>query len=110
MYYKNYKKKSNIEIKRLAMDVLGGRVFTSKQSNDPTLVFMALAFASGDEIDELITILGPRGILYEYLDNAGPRSINGLPTFFSFNVLSSEDTDRLNDMIEKVKAAVTAIA
>jgi hypothetical protein len=43
------------------------------------------------------------GFIYEYIDKAGPRGINGFPIFMSFNILSIDDTDRMFKYYEKYK-------
>lgn len=41
------------------------------------------------------------GMVYEYYDKAGPRSINGYPIFMSMHILSKEDTKRFIEMYQK---------
>ena len=38
------------------------------------------------------------GMLYEEYSKAGPRGINGMPTFFSCKIVSIEDTKRFHEM------------
>jgi hypothetical protein len=45
------------------------------------------------------------GLIYEHLNSAGPRSINGMPNFFSLQVLNQEDTKTVFDTIQKLKKA-----
>jgi hypothetical protein len=35
------------------------------------------------------------GLIYEYLDKAGPRCINGCPIFMSCRIMSKSDADRM---------------
>lgn len=94
------------ELKQLAIDLAEGKIFTSLQieKEDIAKVFLALllgAFADKTE-DEMKDI----GILYEYMDKAAPRSINGLPCFFSFHYLGIDDSRKLlefHEEYEKVK-------
>lgn len=39
------------------------------------------------------------GVIYEYIREAGPRGINGLPCFFSFRMLNQEDWARAHKAI-----------
>jgi len=41
------------------------------------------------------------GMFYERYSEAGPRSVNGYPCFFSCNIVSIEDKNRFIEMYEK---------
>lgn len=43
------------------------------------------------------------GLVYEYLDKAGPMAINGLPIFYSLRLLNKTDTDKMFDYYFKYK-------
>ena len=43
------------------------------------------------------------GLIYEYIDKAGPRSINGLPNFFSMRLLNKEDALKVDGYYIKYK-------
>ena len=43
------------------------------------------------------------GMVYEYLDKAGPTGINGKPCFFSLRLLNKDDTKKVFDYYEKYK-------
>lgn len=51
---------------------------------------MPLALGAADKIDA-----DKVGMLYEYMDKAGPRSVNGYPCFFSFRWLDKRDSRRV---------------
>ena len=42
------------------------------------------------------------GLIYEYIEKAGPRSINGHPSFFSCQTLNKEDTTKMFKHYEKL--------
>ena len=75
-------------LRRFVMDYCDGRIFTSL----------------GLESDELMTCFvvlmlieerpGDIALVWEYLDRAGPLSINGKPCFFSCHIMKVEDWDR----------------
>ena len=79
------------ELRQLAADCADGKVFGSwmLQTQDQiSMVFM------------LIPLMGPADLahlkasayhVYEYLDKAGPRSINGMPMFLSLSTLTEEE-------------------
>jgi hypothetical protein len=43
------------------------------------------------------------GLVYEYLDKAGPIGVNGNPIFFSANILNKEDSDKMFTFYEQYK-------
>lgn len=98
-----YKPKTDEEIKELAKAIWAGQVFTSmhlKNPEDTSRVFMILGLMSGEQIkslqDERISFV------YEYLDEAGPRSINGLPMFLSAKYLNVDDHQRVDVEYNKI--------
>ena len=83
------------ELRAFVRGFCDGQIFTSAQcraDEDLPMVFMPLALGAlaGVPYDVIATI----GCLYESLDKAGPRSINGMPSFFSFRVMHVEDWKR----------------
>lgn len=83
-----------------------GQIFTSANihaSNDEHLaslmrsVFMPLAFGGlkGVPKRELRNL----GVLWEWNSKAGLRSINGMPTFTSCNMLHKDDWDRARNAV-----------
>jgi hypothetical protein len=76
------------ELRKFVVDCLGGRIFTSAQVRDfdhVPMVFMVVALGGLSQFSA--KSMNDIGIIYEYIEKAGPRSINGYPTFFSFRVL-----------------------
>jgi hypothetical protein len=87
-------------LKRFVLDFCDGRVFSTVhcEPRDAPMVFMPLALMSPEQIKEL---QGANvGLIYEHIDKAGPRSINGMPCFFSFSTLSREEWDRVRVAIQ----------
>ena len=102
-----YKPMTDQEIKQLAEDMYKGIVFTDKhlqRRGDIQSVFAVLALMSAEQIEELKKI--PPGMIYEYFDRAGPMAVNGMPIFFSFKIVSIDDTKkvltRYNNIIDAV--------
>lgn len=89
--------KTDAELRKLAMDIHDGKVFTSGNIQNPSdlpMVFMVIALGgfanlSKEEAENI-------GLIYEYMDKAGPRSINGNPCFMSCRTLTKKETERLN--------------
>lgn len=89
--------KPNEEIVRLAQDVVDGKVFGTWQlpNNEGDMlpmIFMPIALGC--------TIPENAGHAYEYLDKAGPRSINGYPCFFSVTFLNGPDSIKLSKLVK----------
>lgn len=93
-----YTSKSNKEIRELALAIRSGTVFGSwmipEHSSDMLAnVFMPLIFL--DDIQRKMLIRNNVTQFYGYLADAAPRSINGMPIFFSMHYLNAEDCTRL---------------
>jgi hypothetical protein len=98
------------EIKKLAEDMYKGFVFTDRHLNsvdELSMVFLPLALAGKELIGELQKM--PTGMIYEYIDKAGPMGVNGMPVFTSFRVASVEDTKKIFDRYNKIKEAVASV-
>lgn len=98
------------KLNQLAKDFVAGRVFSDRHCPPDmwTSVFMILGLGDAEvvkgDIDDL-------GMVYEYLDQAGPMTVNGYPTFFSFRMLNKADAMKLfekADALEKAAAAALA--
>jgi hypothetical protein len=94
--------KSKAELKQLAVDISDGRVFTSFQvRNDIDLptVFMPLVFLTEKQYEEM----GEIYMIYEYEGKElQGRYINGMPIFFSMNILNKEDTEYVMEEVQKL--------
>src|SRR5574343_691993 len=96
--------RSDQDLKQLARDVHAGLVFGTWNVESETeigMVFMPILLASSVtrkmmERDGIIH-------LYEYLDKSAPRSINGMPIFFSLNTLNKEETEKLIEYVKILK-------
>ncbi len=97
---------SNDKLREFVLAFVDGRIFTDKHVHNPKrdlgMVFMPIALGafSGWTEDQLNNV----GCIYEYIDQAGPRSINGMPVFFSFRILSAEQWDQAREAIVKEQA------
>ncbi len=108
--WSEYVAKTDEEIKKLAVDLQAGKIYTDRHIssiNNLEMVFMTIAlgaFAEWKEED-----FKKLGLVYEYLDQAGPRSINGMPCFMSHRTLSLDDArkvfakaNEIDDMLKKL--------
>lgn len=94
---------------QLAQDFIAGKVYTDRHCPEGMLgsVFLLLglgAFAGATQ-EQLAQV----GMIYEYLDKAGPRSVNGCPMFLSMRMLSAADVPRLKETCERIRAAVEVV-
>lgn len=104
---KKLKRMEKKDLKQLACDMNKGLVFTDRQVQPPRListVFMPLIFLEDEKkwVDQI-------GLVYEYLDKAGPRAINGMPTFMSMKVVPKEDVPTLLEYVQKYREAEVAV-
>jgi len=60
------------------------------------------------EKEDLLDIAKHSAMLYEYMDKAGPRAINGYPCFFSMRILWKENWEDLCNLIDKCEASKDA--
>lgn len=75
------------EIKSLARDLVTNKIFLSNDPEEIKLSFgVVLTFLKPDMID-----FNEVAAVFEYYSEAGPMSINGLPSFFSLQVIHTED-------------------
>lgn len=103
------KKRTDEELKQIAKDLYAGKIFTDRHLKQHEMsmlnfVFMPLAFLNEKEKEEFRATAkaGQFGLIYEYIDKALPRSINGLPMFTSMRLLSKDDTEKVNEYYESV--------
>jgi hypothetical protein len=100
-----YQRKSDADLKKLALDLVEGRAFGSwqipaHQQHMVQMVFMPLGFMDDIgwkqmEADDIVHFYG-------YMDKTFPRSVNGMPIFQSMHMLNREDTQRLKPHIERL--------
>lgn len=87
------------ELIEFILGLCDGKIFTSAhlRDYDPIeMVFMPLALgAFRDHTEnEMKAIIDATGVFWEWLDRAGPRSVNGLPIFTSMRMLCKSDWER----------------
>jgi hypothetical protein len=89
-----YVSKTEGELEKLAWDVVGGQVFgTWSHPEAAKLSFMVLMFLDNEQRQQMRDAKIVH--IYEYIDKAGPRSINGLPSFMSMQLLDETDAEKL---------------
>lgn len=90
------------ELKAFAIGLAEGRVFTSshlKDPNDIMSVFSVLALMRRLPPPDFLEKVG---VVWEWLDKAGPRAINGMPMFFSCRFMHVADWARAVDAAKRI--------
>jgi len=101
---------SEEEISNLAEDIYRGSVFTDRHVHNPEdvpMVFMLLALIEGETLERLRK--DPPGMIYEYMDKAGPMAINGMPMFLSLRMANQEDAKKVFERVRKIGEAVKGV-
>jgi hypothetical protein len=100
---------SREDLKVLAIDMLAGLVFTDrhiKQIDAHMLgsVFMVagLGGLTGWNAEKI-------GLVYQYMDRAGPRSVNGYPIFMSMRMLHIDQMDELKALVKSLMEAIDKV-
>jgi hypothetical protein len=100
-----YTPKSDADLEQLAQDAVAGRVFGTwnvPPGEDLRVVFMVLMFVDKQTIDEMAA--ANIQWVYEYLDAAGPRSFNGMPSFMSCRYLDESDGNKFRARVDELRA------
>lgn len=99
-----FKIRTDEELRQLALDIVEGKVFGSWMvPNDEGMTAFRIItmFLGPDDYARMRErkVVG----LFEYLDKAGPLSVNGLPSFMSMQLIYQVEVDRLNTYIEQLR-------
>jgi hypothetical protein len=98
------------ELKEIALQLYRGQIFTSEHIAPPQqeamlpMVFLPIVLGGLATIEPTSI-----GLVYEYLEKAGPRSINGYPIFMSCKLLNLADTAIVLNYYDKYKKAMDAV-
>lgn len=101
------------ELKQIALDLLHRKIYSTQHQrliNNPEeipLVFMPLVFFKPKDLKEFWK--QKPAMIFEYIDKASPRSINGLPRFFSMQWLDENEAKKVLDYFHKLKEAEKAV-
>lgn len=111
-----FKRKADPELKEIARDLIEGRIFSDRHCKSPEEVgrsFPVLMLMDSEQVDSLQEKIGkgdgPQGMVYEYVKNASPMGINGMPIFFSCKTLDPEQTKIIFDLAEKIEKKVGSV-
>ncbi len=99
---KRYRDLTELEIRKLAKDIVLGNVFTAHhipEDKAGELVFLPLLFLSDKDLE--ILKADPPGLIFEYNSERGPRMVNELPTFKTAQFLSVPVADKVMKEVER---------
>jgi hypothetical protein len=103
--------KTDVELKEIAQGLAGGRIFCDRHIPPNELngfqVFLPLAMMPPYDFEEFKK--QNIGMIYEYLDKAGPRSVNGFPVFLSFQTLTEDETRKVLATWKALKEAAASV-
>ena len=94
--------KTDDELKKVAQDMRDGLLFSDRHCKDMYELkssFLIIALMDEEQIKKLET--DKIDFIYEYYQNAGPRSVNGRPIFLSCGLLNEEESKRMFEFYEK---------
>lgn len=93
------------KINEIAVGIVRGEILTDRQlpANSLSDVFVALKLIGRTTVKQLAE--HPPSLMFGYMKEAGPISVNGYPMFFTVHFAFEEDTKLI---IEKVKALAAA--
>ena len=104
---------TDTEISALAERIFRNEVFTSawhcrdaQQVMDSFMVIFALM--ENDDRKKLAKTLEDGGMVWEAFSEAGPRSVNGMPSFFSCHIVDAADTAKVREVLARMDAAMKA--
>jgi hypothetical protein len=97
-------------ITRIAKDIVANLIFTTEsiRKGDENLLGMIFLpiLLGGAKSRPQVETLAAGGMIYEYYAQAGPRSINGYPIFYSCYTMGVEDTKMVWEKVERIRRAI----
>lgn len=93
---------SEEELKQIAKDIVDRKVFTDRDLRNPALEgdMLGMIFMPVLLMPNPGAFVADAGLLFEYWDQAGPRSINGYPIFFSVRKIIKKDMPALEHYVK----------
>jgi len=99
---------SKQDLKEIAKGIHAGKIFTSnhlhknESLNTLGMVFMPLLFMDKKAKDDLIK--AKASVFWEWMDQAGPRAINGYPIFMSMRFMTDAEWIKVMAYVKKIEA------
>lgn len=86
-----YPSKSVSELKKIAHDIYIGKVFCNRQVEPNMFGTVFMVWSLLDPMEKKKMIDCGMSMVYSDMQDAGPRSVNGYPIFWSMSVLNKQD-------------------
>lgn len=96
--------RTEAELKQLALDCVEGKIFHNcmlADTADLRMVFIPLALMDNKQLDDLDA--SEPHLIFEYLSEASPRGVNGMPSFFSMQCLSKAEFEIFKPMVDELE-------
>ena len=96
--------KTDNELKQIAVDLFDGKIFTDRHcrsEREVTSSFMIISLGGLSKMSKKRR--EDIGMIYEYLSDAAPVSMNGNPVFFSMRILTKNETKKMFEFYENYK-------
>ena len=96
--------KTTAELKKVAKDMAQGLIFSDrncKGQKEVRMVFFCLLLADAKQLAAWRR--AKVNFIYEYLTEAGPRSVNGFPHFTTMRMLRAPETKEMFRLYRKIK-------
>ncbi len=94
------------ELRQLALDIAENKVFGTFHMNENEINHLHVVFMPFIGVDaKRAKEMSDNDIIhvYEYYDKAGPRSVNGMPCFFSMNQINQTDWKKIRQYIDEYR-------
>jgi hypothetical protein len=94
---------SEEQLRKLAQEIVEGKVFTDRdlrRADQEGGTMLGMIFMPVLLMPNSAAYLADAGLLYEYWDQAGPRSVNGYPIFFSVRKIIKKDMPALEHYVK----------
>lgn len=106
-------RRTDEELKQIAVDLLARRIFTDRHFRSDEewdsmvgSVFMVINFMSRETREDLAKHCA---MIFEYLDKASSRGVNGYPSFMSMQIIRKDEIERLMQYYEALKTAQAGV-
>lgn len=86
-----YSSKSVSELKKIAHDIYIGKIFCNRQVEPSMFGTVFMVWSLLDPLEKKKMIDSGMSMVYSDMQDAGPRSVNGYPIFWSMSVLNKQD-------------------
>lgn len=91
------------ELKQLARDAFGGQIFFGRDE-ESLQAFFPMVLMNDKQRKSFLK--EKPAMIFEYLEKAGPMSVNGYPRFFSMQFMNDEEATKFEGYYKKLQEAL----